>query len=436
MLGYRRESTYLKLQLFLFFVSMLEIFHFLSAILVLCALFAYLNHRYIHLPASLGLMLAGLLVSLVLIAGASLSPELYEQTRRGLQSIDFSELLLDIMLSFLLFAGALHTDLDRLKNVRGPILGFATLGVLLTTFLLGGLMYGIFQLFSLDVPLLLCLLFGAMVAPTDPIAVMGSLKKAKVPPALETKIVGESLFNDGVGVVIFLIIYQLAERGLESFDAGFLIELLLMEVLGGLLLGVLSGYVVLQMMKRLDHYQTEVLLTLALVTGAYSLAQLLHFSGPLAMVAAGLIIGNYGKGVAMSDVTLDYVHKFWEMLDEVLNAILFVLIGLELILIPFEGTYILLAVIAFILMLAVRFFSLWFTATAFRLKRDFLPNTLKIMTWGGLRGGISIALALSLQEYMAKDILLNITYLLVLASLLIQGLTIERFLKRFRPELP
>ena len=408
----------------------MEIVNIFGSILVLSAVFAYLNQRYFKLPTTISLMIAGLFLSLLVQAFGAFSPSFQESVTVTLARLDFTEFLLEFLLSFLLFAGAMHTDLDHLKTYKWPILSFATVGVLMSTFLIGTLLYYLMILIGTPVQYIYCLLFGALISPTDPIAVLGILKKAKAPESLEIKITGESLFNDGVGVVIFLTVFKIAKSGLENIHFSEVAHLLATEILGGVGLGFLIGYVGYKMMKTLDHYQTEVLITLAIVMGGYSLATYLHFSGPLAMVVAGLFIGNQGVEKAMSQTTRDYVQKFWEMIDEVLNAVLFVLIGLELILIPFDIIYVIIGLVVTVIVLLVRYFSLAFPSYALNFKKTFAPNALLIMTWGGLRGGISIALALSLQSGMEKDFIVAITYTVVLFSLIIQGLTIEKLVKK------
>ena len=408
----------------------MDIVNIFGGILVLSAIFAYLNRRYFKLPATISLMIAGLFLSLLVQILGAFSPTFQESVVVTLAKLDFTEFLLEFLLSFLLFAGAMHTDLDRLKKFKWPILSFATIGVLMSTFLIGTLLYFLLVLIGSPVAFIYCLLFGALISPTDPIAVLGILKKAKAPQSLETKITGESLFNDGIGVVIFLTVFKIAKSGLENIHFSEVAHLLATEILGGVGLGFLIGYIGYKMMKAIDHYQTEVLITLAIVMGGYSLATYLHFSGPLAMVVAGLLIGNQGIELAMSKVTRDYVQKFWEMIDEILNAVLFVLIGLELILIPFDISYVIIGLVVTVIVLMVRYFSLAFPSYALNFRKTFAPNALLIMTWGGLRGGISIALALSLLPEMEKDFIVAITYTVVLFSLIIQGLTIEKLIKR------
>ncbi len=408
----------------------MELFHIFSAILVISAIFAYINQKFIKLPGAIGLLLAGLLLSLLVQGLGVISPGFEALVEGKIREIDFSEVLLEFMLSFLLFAGALHTDLEKLSASKWPILVFATIGVLISTFVTGTAFYYLLQLVGYQINYIYCLLFGALISPTDPIAVLGILKKAKIPKSLEVSITGESLFNDGVGVVVFIAIYQIAQQGIGNVEGSFIAELFLKEVGGGIVLGLLIGYIAFYFMQRIDHYQTEVIISLAVVMGGYSIAHFLHFSGPLAMVAAGLLIGNQGTQLAMSKQTADYLTKFWEMVDEVLNAVLFVLIGLELMMIPFHWDYILIGLVTTVIVLLVRYIALAIPSYTLRLNRAFEPNTLLIMTWGGLRGGISIALALSLTTEMHRELIVAITYSVVLLSLTMQGLTIEPFIKR------
>ena len=408
----------------------MEFFHIFSAILVASAIFAYINQKFIRLPTAIALLLAGLLVSLLVQLLGAASPGFERMVEERLRDINFSEILLEFMLSFLLFAGSLHIDLERLAESKWPVMIFATVGVLISTVLTGTLFYYLLQLLNQPIGYTYCLLFGALISPTDPIAVLGILKKANIPKQLEMNISGESLFNDGVGVVVFVSIFQVAQRGLDNIEGSFILELFVKEVGGGIGLGLLVGYIAFYFMRRIDHYQTEVLISLAVVMGGYSIAHYLHFSGPLAMVAAGLLIGNQGTEKAMSKQTADYLTKFWEMVDEILNAVLFVLIGLELMVVPFHRTYILVGFITTGIVLLVRYLSLAIPSYGLGLNKAFAPHTLSIMTWGGLRGGISIALALSLTPDMHRDFITAITYVVVLLSLTVQGLTIGPLIKR------
>ena len=314
-----------------------------------------------------------------------------------MQQIDFETVLLDVMLGFLLFAGALHTNFEQLKVQRYPILIFATAGVLASTFLIGFLIYGILGLINYPVPLIYCLLFGALISPTDPIAVLGILKQAGVPKKLETKIVGESLFNDGVGVVVFITIFEIARSAQAEIEFSEVLSLFSIEVFGGIVLGLVIGLLAYRLMKAIDDYDVEVSITLAAVMGGTLLAHQFHVSGPLAMVVAGLVVGNDTvRASAMSEMTEQYVDKFWELLDLILNAILFVLIGLEILILHYESPYLTAGLLAIPTILIARYLSLLGPIAMFKRKLAFVPNTSIIMTWGGLRGGISIALALSL----------------------------------------
>jgi CPA1 family monovalent cation:H+ antiporter len=348
-----------------------------------------------------------------------------------IQSIDFKTVLLDIMLSFLLFAGALHTNFAELKTQRKPVIAFATLGILISTLLSGVFVYYLLQLIHFPVDFIYCLLFGALISPTDPIAVLGIMKKVGAPKNLEIKIVGESLFNDGVGVVIFLTIYQIA-KGTTAISVSGIAQLFLIEVVGGLALGLLIGWISYRLMKTIDDYDTEVIITLAVVMGGTLLAQKLHVSAPLAMVTAGLLIGeDTMKKNSMSKITQQYVDKFWELIDVLLNTILFVLIGMEILVLTLELTYILAGFIVIPFLLIARYVSLLLPIKLYAKKLDFVPKTNLIMTWGGLRGGISIALALSLTQDMERDLFLVITYIVVVFSILIQGLTVGKLIKKY-----
>ena len=400
-----------------------------SILIVLSALFAYVNFRYTKLPASIGLMFIALVFSLGLVAAASLWPALTERFRTLMEGIDFSSLLLEAMLSFMLFAGAIHIKLDELREQRLPVIVFSTLSVVISTFLVGGIFFVLLPLFGILIPFIHCLLFGALISPTDPIAVLGILKQAKVPRSLEMKIAGESLFNDGVAVVVFLTVLKVAvDPG--SFGASDIGLLFAREALGGIALGLVIGYLGFVLMRSIDAYKVEVMLSLAVVMGGYTLAHAIHVSGPLAMVAAGILIGNQGKKYAMSTTTAEYVDKFWELMDEILNAVLFVLIGLELLVIEMHAVYYAIGAIAIVTILAVRFISVWAPAQLIRFKEHISMGTITLLTWGGLRGGISIALALSLKSEMGRELWVPITYIVVAFSILVQGLTIGRLAKR------
>jgi CPA1 family monovalent cation:H+ antiporter len=332
------------------------------------------------------------------------------------------------MLSFLLFAGALHVNLADLARQKYIIGTLATLGVIGSTFIVGFTSLWVLGWLGIELPFIYCLLFGALISPTDPIAVMGILKRAGVPESLETKITGESLFNDGVAVVVFLVILEIA-TGTQGITAASVAALFLKEVVGGLIFGLLIGAIAYWMLKSVENYQVEILITLALVTGGFALADVLHLSGPIAIVVAGLLIGNHGRMLAMSDEVRDHLDNFWELVDEILNAVLFVLIGLEVLILTFNRAYILAGIILIPLLLAVRFVCVGIPVVILKRFRTFSPHVIKILTWGGLRGGISVALALSLPAGENREAILAVTYAIVVFSIIVQGLTIGRLVK-------
>ncbi|MBK8491915.1 MAG: sodium:proton antiporter [Saprospirales bacterium] len=406
-------------------------YRILVILIILAALFGYINVRFLKLPLTIELMVVSIFFSLGLMLVGSWYPELVEWETSLVQEVDFQKLLMEGMLSFLLFAGALHVNFDQLKAQRWPILTFATIGILLSTFLIGGATYGLLYLLGLGQPLIYCLLFGALISPTDPIAVMGILKRAGVPQQLEAKIAGESLFNDGIGVVIFLTLFGIAQAGSGEVHIGEVLTLFAEEVGGGLILGVLLGAIAYYLMKTIDHYEVEVLITLAIVMGGYWLAAWLHFSGPLAMVVAGLMVGHDRfRSSSMSEITERYIDQFWELLDVLFNAVLFVLIGLEIVVLSLKGQFVLAGLISIPIVLLARYISLGIPISIMGRRLEFLPHTNLLMTWGGLRGGISIALALSLAPFMARDLLLTMTYVVVVFSIVVQGLTVERVVKK------
>ena len=411
----------------------MKLFDILAILITLSALFSYLNYRYIRLPNTIGLMLIALLVSLALIALGSFGIDLKNDARQLLDSIDFNETLLHGMLSFLLFAGALHVNLSDLYRQKSIISLLATVGVIGSTFLMGFLSQWVFCLLGIDLPLIHCLLFGALISPTDPIAVLGILKKAGVPHSLETKISGESLFNDGVAVVVFLVLLEISS-GSSAVTAGSIAVLFLKEAVGGVVFGLALGAVAYGMLKSVDNYQVEILLTLALVTGGFSLADAIHLSGPIAIVVAGLLIGNHGRMLAMSERTRVHLDTFWELVDEILNAVLFVLIGLEVLVLTLSRQYLFASLLLIPLLLFSRFISVGLPVLLLRPIRKFSPHVVKILTWGGLRGGISVALALSLPANASREVILFVTYAIVVFSILVQGLSIGKLVKALIPD--
>jgi len=409
----------------------MDYFVIISVLVFMAAAFGYLNVRFLKMPNTIGLMLITIVFTFAVFILSYFDDTLLNAERFIITQIDFKEVLLDVMLSFLLFAGALHTNFEQLKVQRWPVLIFATFGVLLSTFLVGFIMFYALPIVGLHVDFVYCLLFGALISPTDPIAVLGILKKAGAPKELETKIVGESLFNDGVGVVIFLTIFKIASLGIDNVSALEVAELFGLEVIGGIGLGLVLGWITYRLMKSIDDYDIEVIITLAAVMGGTVLAQKWHISAPLAMVTAGLVVGNDTvRSSAMSETTEVYVDKFWELIDILLNTILFVLIGMEMLVLTFKFEYLMAGLIAIPLVLASRYLSLLVPIKFFENKLNFVPKTNLIMTWGGLRGGISIALALGLTEAMERDLFLVITYVVVVFSIVFQGLTVGKLIKK------
>lgn len=406
-----------------------------SGLIFLAAIFGYINARFFKLPTTIGLMLITILYTLAVLGLSHFDDTLLKAEARLIQQIDFETVLMDYMLSFLLFAGALHTNFQELKAQRWPIIAFATIGVITSTFLIGTSTYYLLQLLGAPINYIYCLLFGAVISPTDPIAVLGILKKANAPKKLEIKIVGESLFNDGVGVVLFLTLFNIAAADGDSVNSMDIVQLFGQEVFGGILLGLFIGWVTYKLLKSIDDFSIEVIITLAAVMVGTVMAEKLHLSAPLAMVVAGLLIGHDRvRGSAMSETTELYVDKFWELIDILLNAVLFVLIGMEMLVLSYKTNYILAGLITIPIILLCRYASLWLPIKVFEKKLNFVPHTNKIMTWGGLRGGISIALALSLAPEMNREMFLVMTYIIVVFSILVQGLTIEKVIKQSLPQ--
>lgn len=370
-----------------------------------------------------------LVTSLLLAVAGPFSTTLQHMAAK-LSSIDFNTLLMKILLGFLLFAGGFHINAAALKKERLSILTLATAGTILSTFITGSLAYLVFTWLGFPIPFIYCLLFGSLISPTDPIAVLGILKEAKVPETLELKIAGESLFNDGVAVVIFLTISGIASSGAGNFTAGDIALLFAREAIGGILYGLLLGYIGYRTLRSIDNYKVEVLITLALVMAGYYVADLIHVSGPLAMVVAGIITGSKGVAAAMSDQTKDYVSKFWELVDEILNAVLFLLIGLEMLVVKFNIVLLAAGAILIPAVLAARWISVLLPVRLLRPWIKFEKYAVGILTWGGLRGGISVALALSLPASGYKDEFLAVTYMIVIFSILVQGLTIGKLAKK------
>ncbi len=402
------------------------------ALLIGCsAVGGYLNHRFLGLPHTIGLVVVALAASGVILAVDHLNPslEIAKQVASTVREVDFNKALMEGMLSALLFAGAAHVDLTELAERKWAIGLMATIGVLTSTFIVGGTVWAVATGMGFDLPFIWALVFGALISPTDPVAVLGILKTVKIPRLLQAKIAGESLFNDGVGVVIFSILVFIAVGG--GGHAGDLTpigiaELFAWEAFGGVALGLLGGLIAYAMMRTLEERYIEVMITIALVTGVYAIALKLHVSGPIAVVIAGLLIGNHGARFAMGEQTRQHVFQFWELTDEILNSVLFLLIGLEVLVIAFSPEHTSLALIAIPVVLLARLIAVAIPIGLLRLRTEFEAGAVRILTWAGLRGGISVALALSLPNSEYKPIILTMTYAVVVFSILVQGLTVER----------
>ncbi|QQT26332.1 cation:proton antiporter [Sphingobacterium spiritivorum] len=411
----------------------MELYYTFSILIVLAAIFAYLNHRFLRLPSSIGIMLIALLVSVcIVLFGDRIAGNEISKFSSMITKLDFSDVLMGAMLNFLLFAGAIHININDLKSQKGAVMFFSTLGVVISTFIVGLLMFYILPVLNIHLPLIYCLIFGALISPTDPIAVLSILKTTGVSKALETKFAGESLFNDGVAVVLFAVLLNIALGTSTDVTIANVGWLFVKEAGGGLVLGIALGQLCSYLMRKIDDYKVSVLMSLAVVMGGYLVAHSFHCSGPLTMVAAGLIIGNKNntKG-AMSEETKDYLNKFWELIDEILNAILFLIIGFELLIIPSIPNYWILGFTSVVLVLIARFVSIYVPGRLFP-KLNINKAATTLLVWGGLRGGVSIALALSLPVGEHKDLVLGITYFVVIFSILVQGLTLGNLAGRIK----
>lgn len=405
----------------------MSIYFALTILICLSAAFAYVNQRFLKLPFVIGLFLLSTVLSLIVITSRLWLHIPDDDIKNMIENAHIDQIILNVLLGFLLFAGALHTNWNNLKQQLRPIATFAVGGVLLSTVIIAGLFYGAAQLFDLKINFIYCLIFGALISPTDPIAVLGILTKANVPKRVEYTIVGESLFNDGIGVVVFISLLHTLHSGTFSFsDFGLLF---IQEAVGGIFFGFIFGYILHVLLRSVDHYQTEVLLTLAFVMGGYGMFNYFHISGALAMVVMGLMVGNFRTEKAMSNVTEEYVRKFWELFDVILNALLFIIIAFVIIVIDFETKYIWLGVVSILIVLLSRIIVVYLPHLVAPKLLKLTNKDAKIIVWGGLRGGLSIALALSLPDNEARDLLLVVTYACVLFSIIVQGLTIGNVAK-------
>jgi len=407
----------------------MSLFQIIAVLVALAALFSYLNYRHIGLPSTVGLMVMALSLSFVLEGMGAWGFGMEERAAHFLARIDFNQTVLHGMLGFLLFAGALHVNFEALAQQRWAVILMATFGVVLSTLIIGVLLWWVLDWLSIPLSFIYCLIFGALISPTDPIAVLAILKGLDAPKGLEMKIAGEALFNDGVGVVLFLVLVGIAtgHGHITVADIGWLF---VKEWLGGVVFGLVSGAIACWLLMRVDNYQVEVLITLALVMGGYALAEAWQLSAPLAIVVAGLLIGNHGRRFAISAQTRQHLDAFWELIDEIFNAVLFVLVGLEVLVLVYTWDYLLASLVAIPIVLLARFISVGVPVGLLRSVQVFAPNTVKILTWGGLRGGVSVALALALPVGPERSVILPVTYAVVAFSIIVQGLSITRLLRR------
>jgi len=417
-------------------------FSLVSILVALAAVSSYVNYRYIRLPTTVGVMLVALVASLTLVLIGPYAGGFREQAATLVSQIDFNQVVLHGMLAFLLFAGSIQVSLEELAREWLPVALLAIFGMLVSTCIVGGVTWLVLGWLGLGIPFLHALLFGALISPTDPIAVLGIMKSVGAPRRLEVQVAGESLFNDGFAVVVFLVLLQLA--GLDggaagsgttepvAIEVGEVAMLLLEEVGGALVLALTAGMVAYQMLRRVDNYQVEILLTLALAMGLYALADALHLSAPIAVVIAGLFVGNRGRALAMTQKTREHVDTFWELVDELLNVVLFLLIGLELLVLPIERKWLVAGMLAIPIVLSARWLSVAGIIGPLNWLRVQSKGAIPVLTWGGLRGGISVAMALSLPPSDSRSLVLTLTYFVVVFSILVQGLTIGRVIRMTR----
>lgn len=413
----------------------MELYYTFSFLIVLAALFSFWNLRFLKLPSTIGVMVIAMVTSILLVLfGNHLFPNQVNKFTNIIAELDFTEILMGAMLNFLLFAGAIHINVNDLKQERGSILVFSTVSVVISTFVVGYALYYILPFIHIELPLIYCILFGALISPTDPIAVLSILQKANVSKSLETKVAGESLFNDGIAVVVFVIILAIAQGRDIDLTVGNISWLVAKEAGGGVLLGLILGWTASRAISKINDYKVSVLVTLSVVMGGYLIAHAIHISGPLTMVCAGLFIGNKSKSSIMSAETKDYLDKFWELIDEIMNAILFLLMGFELLIIKDLNHYYAAGLIAIAVVLLARFIAIWLPTKIVPFKKKFTRDVIKILVWGGLRGGVSIALALSVENGPYKEIIVATTYIVVVFSIIVQGLTIGKLAQKSKLE--
>ncbi|SEB04304.1 cation:proton antiporter [Pedobacter hartonius] len=409
----------------------MDIFTTITLLFTISSIISYINHRYVKLPGTIGIMVIAIVLSImILIAGKSF-PLVYSFIRELSSSIDFTRTLLDVMLAFLLFASALHFDFEKLKTHKIPVLILSTVGVIGSTTIFGFLFYWTLPFFGIDIPILYCLLFGALISPTDPVAVLSILKKSKIPNSLETIIGGESLFNDGVGILLFVTLRELTENTDVVFTWSHTLQLFAQEVFGGLALGLASGFLCILLIKKAGELQIILMITISMVMGISVLGSLLHVSIPLAAVIAGLMLSNIELGESESSSHIKgLVDKIWGLIDDLLNTILFVMIGLQIVSIHFYSAYWLISILAIVFVLLARGISITLPAILLRRTLEIPYKRIGIIIWAGLRGGISVALALSLPFSEFKPMIVSVSYIIVIFSIVVQGLTLNQVVNK------
>ncbi|WP_454802664.1 cation:proton antiporter [Mucilaginibacter phyllosphaerae] len=406
----------------------MDMFLIIALLIIVSAIYAYINARFLKLPGTIGIVTLAILGSVITLITENLSPDIAKNLTVLAKHINFSTTVLNVMLGFLLFATAFNLDTRKLKKEMRPVLVLSTLGVLISTTAFGGVFYWITGLIGMNVPFIYCLLFGALVSPTDPVAVAAIIKGSKLPSNLETIISGESLFNDGVGLVLFLLIAEVAQTGVDNLDIGKAVILFIQEVFGGVALGAVTGWLAFKLMKSINDFQTIVLVSLALVMLDSVLASYFHLSIPLAVVTAGLFVGGRSINADNKERSHESLEKFWLLIDEILNAVLFVMIGLQMVNVPFISNYWITGGIAIVIILGARWMSIMLPLTFLRRSLNINYSSINILTWAGLRGGISIALALALPESPYRHLILSGSYFIVIFSIVVQGLSLNKLI--------
>ncbi len=408
----------------------MDLLTIITLLLCISAIFSYLNERFIKLPGTIGVVTISVVVSVLILIAGKTGSRLSETIITFAGSINFSKVLLDVMLGLLLFASALHFDYHKLKEQRWPVVLLSTLGVFISTFIFGGLFYLVVLLLPVQIPLIYCFVFGALISPTDPIAVAAIIKKSKISPRINTIISGESMFNDAIGLVLFVTLISIAERSGATLTIGGIARLFTQEVLGGISVGLVAGFLGYRMIRSIRNFQTIFLISVALIMAISFIAHQFLVSIPLSAVTAGLIIGN--KSLDKKHISNQFLRRIWQLADGVLNTIVFVMIGLQLVVMPFVNNYWLIGLLSIMVILIARLASVALPAI-FLLRRVSFSN-LFILTWAGLRGGISIAMALSLRESPYREIILSSCYFIVIFSIIIQGLTLNKLVAKLDNE--